>query len=336
MYRPLIPAFYFPTTTLMVGNEQETPLALRQSLKQPTLFYNTANEVLHTNHSLSKKLVNTCFSEHSDHIGLPLSNHLVSVDISELYRNIYNLQRSSEISVVIADVSTTGFEFFASISHPHIKKIAVADGHHVHSAVHAFNHKLIDLYLDKSDPLLEQQIRQFNSSLQFSYFQNQCYLLSSMLAQSTAPCLGDEKFSSFFTRLCAEYDIVEYYLVENTGSFLLLDTLGRFKTLIVKTQADLGLYYELAFDSGAPQPILEQLASGLSIPGWRPSLETCYLDDVNWPDQLYAAQQLHGQQVYYYALIDLPSVAGLQTTPSLMPQQIEKVPLEEQQLWEVA
>ena len=48
-----------------------------------------------------------------------------------------------------------------------------------------------------------------------------------MLSVTSPNCLQDKKFADFFIALCEEKKIVEYYLADNSGSFLLLDEDGR-------------------------------------------------------------------------------------------------------------
>jgi CheY-like chemotaxis protein len=313
MKKNWIPAFYFPTTTLIVDDSREFLSRFSKSLDPDIscLLYTSPRDAVRAIQTTpnSNYLINQCFSEYVENAGYPLTNHTISVDISDIYQGIYNSQRFNEISVVIVDSTMpgmNGFEFCECINNRAIKKILLADGYQERLAINAFNAKTIDLYFNKNDPFLAKQISQYIKSLQRDYFQTKSNSLNEMLAYSSAQCLLDDKFTQFFNQLCAEHHIVEHYLIENTGSFLLVNAEGALSCLIVKNRQDLCLHYELAADNAAPNQVLEQLEKGQSIPYCWPSHEFCHFDNENWPAKLYPAQKLQGNDLYYYALITVP------------------------------
>lgn len=313
MRKQWIPAFKFPTTTLVVDDSREFLVRLSKGLDNDIAYtlYTSPRDALRAIHSTSNSnhLVERCFSEYIDTAGYPLTHHTVAVDISELYMNIYQPQRFNEISVVIVDSTMpgmNGFEFCECINSRMIKKILLADGYQERLAIHAFNAGTIDLFLNKNDPGLHRQINQYIKCLQYSYFQTKAEALNKALIHSSAHCLMDDKFANFFNALCAEQKIVEYYLIENTGSFLLIDAEGNLSCLIVKSRQDLCLHYELAVDNDAPKTVLEQLEKGQSVPYCWPDNEFCHFDEASWLARLYPAQKLQGRDLYYYALVPVP------------------------------
>lgn len=310
--RNWIPAFYFPTTTLIVDDSREFLTNFSRTL-EPNIAYTTytsPRDALRAIQSAptSHRLVKRCFSEYPESNGYPLTHHSVTIDISELYQNIYNPQRFAEVSVVMVDATMpgmNGFEFCECIKNHAAKKILVGEGLEERVIINAFNAGIIDLYVNKSDLYTNKQISSYIKSLQLSYFQTKAESLNSMLMYSSAQCLADDKFINFFNELCLEHNIIEYYLIENTGCFLLTSLDGSLRSLIVKNRQDLFLHYELAVDNNAPECVLRQLESGQSVPYCWPADEF-YNSEVEWNNKLYPANKLQANDIYYYALIDTP------------------------------
>ena len=319
MKKHWIPAFYFPTTTLIVDDSREFLSRFSKGLDSNLahILCTSPRDALRAIQTTpnSDYIINRCFSEYIENAGYPLTAHTVAVDISEIYQTIYHAQRFSEISVVIVDSAMpgmNGFEFCECINNRAIKKILLADGYQERLAINAFNTNTIDLYLNKNDPFLTKKISQYIKSLQNNYFQIKSSPLNEMLAYSSAQCLLDDKFAQFFKILCAEQHIVEYYLIENTGSFLLVNAEGILSCLIVKSRQDLCLHYELAADNDAPRSILEQLENGQSVPYCWPIHDFYQFDNESWPLRLYPAEKLQGNDLYYYALIKVPFSQGIE------------------------
>lgn len=307
-----IPAFYFPTTTLIVNDSRESLSRLTNTL-DPNIAYIThtsqrdALQAIQTA-PISNQLAKGCFSEYSDHDGYPLTNHSVTIDISELYQNIYNPQRFTEISVVVVDATMSGMrslEFCERINHHMPKKILLGESYEETWLVKAFNAGIIDFYINKNDLYAGKQINKYIKTAQLDYFQTKTKSLNHMLMYSSAQCLADDKFIAFFKQLCIKHNIIEYYLIENTGCFLLISLDGRLSSLIVKNRQDLLLHYELAADNNAPETVLKQLASGQSVPYCWP-IHEFYNPDIDWATKLYPANKLQADDLYYYALITTP------------------------------
>jgi hypothetical protein len=128
--------------------------------------------------------------------------------------------------------------------------------------------------------------------------------MRAILTKESAPVICDPLFRDFFAKLRIENNIVEYYLVELPGSFVMLDAAGNTSLLVVKCYEDLTIYYEFALDNGAPQEMLNEVRSGNKIPfAWdADDYFRAHTPEV-WHQQLFPAEELEGKQIYHYALI---------------------------------
>lgn len=276
-------------------------------------LYNSPQDALKSlnmaHHPDQQQFNERCLTEYLDAEGSPLTNFTVNLDLAAIHWEVYNPQRFSEISVVVVDYAMpgmNGLEFFKQMENSQVKRILLTGRADERTAVEAFNDGIIDLYIQKQNPNITEVINKSIAKMQFSYFQNMSEIIIKMLSVTSPNCLQDPAFFELFDRIRKENNICEYYLTENSGSFLMLDADGKISYFIVKTEQDLRLHYELAQDNNAPEQILEQLRSGEMIPYfWQ--IDSMYQGEWNdWSTYLYPAQKAQGQETYYYAVIKEP------------------------------
>ena len=171
-------------------------------------------------------------------------------------------------------------------------------------AIEAFNEGAIDRFIKKSSSNFTTTLNKTIYELQKEYF---CDLSKSTvltLAVNQNCCLGDEAFISFFNKLIRQKNIVEYYLVDELGSFLLLDTMGNHSFLVVKSDSVVNAYSDIAQDNDDPMNIVNALKNREKIPFFFTS-EDEERSVENWDVCLHPAEKLKGKTSdYYYALIE--------------------------------
>lgn len=311
-----IPTCYFPSTALFVDDSRDFLLNFVLQLDEGLayrLFDSPfeALECIQKSRCEFEMLSQRCLSEYTEAQNCPLTNQTVNLNLAAIHAEVYNRHRFSEISVVVVDYAMPGIdgiEFCRKIADTNIKKILLTGQADEKMAIKAFNEGLIHRYIHKSDPQAAELITKGVYELQQHYFQSMSEMIVRLLSVTSPSCLYDKKFTTFFRQLCAEKGIVEYYLADNSGSFLLLDDDANVSFLIVKNKSDLRLHYDFARDNGADDGILEQLASGSIIPClWRANQ-----DSKHWKDCLVAANHLQGNESYYYAYVQAPALFDVQ------------------------
>lgn len=246
-----------------------------------------------------EQLGSRCLTEYTEAENDPFTNYTVNINLGTIHNEVYNPQRFSEISVIVVDYAMpgmNGLEFCAQIKSSRVKKILLTGQADEKLAIQAFNDGLIDRYIQKSEPNITEQIIQGISELQQAYFNDISTLISHILDINSPSCLVDQKFGSFFKKLLKDNEIVEYYLMDNSGSFLLLDKQAKAYSLIIKTSQDLKMHYDLALDNGASTELLLDLKDGKKIPIY--SGEQQGWDE--WSTYLVPAEKVLGNQTYYY------------------------------------
>ncbi len=308
-----IPTCFFPSTVLFVDDSRDFLLNFTLQLDENIAFKinNSPFDALTTIHKAHhpEQINQKVLTEYLDSSACPMTNYTINLDLTSVHWEVYNQQRFNEISVVVVDYAMpgmNGLEFCRKMENSPIKRILLTGKADERTAVQAFNDGLIDMYIQKQNPNITELINGSIKNMQLRYFQNMSDIVVKMLSVKSPNCLQDPTFIDMFFNLIKEHEIAEYYLTENSGSFLMLNADAELSYLIVKTEQDLKLHYEMALDNKAPQAVLEQLQKGEKVPFfWR--AEGYFEDSWNdWATYLYPCKKIEGYEPFYYAFVKNP------------------------------
>ncbi|WP_419419335.1 response regulator [Legionella sp. D16C41] len=302
MQHSLIPACYFPTTALFVDDSRDFLLNFVLQLDE-WLAYRVFDAPFDALNYIQKKYIELATLKNRYIEGYTkLNNDINKKGIhTVIHSEIYNPQRFNEISVIVVDYDMSdmnGLEFCETIKETAIKKLLLIGKKDEQLAVEAFHAGLIDGYIYKSDPNIADLITKRINDLQWQYFQAMSKTIYQDSPLQIPACLQDNEFVTFFKELCQDKGIVEFYLVDSTGSFLLLDHDAQISFLVVKSEADRMFYLNIARDYGASDELIQLLSSGEKIP-----YITLPKDKQNqeWLTSLLPANQLIADKTYWYS-----------------------------------
>ncbi len=305
-----IPAYYFPTKVFLVDDNKDFLMNFSLQL-DPKLAYSlfeSPHEALRylLQDNKVSQLNKKVFSEFHEGNSDPMSNQLVKLDLTAIHKEIYDQQRFEEVSVIIVDYDMpglNGLELCRRIKDKPVKKILLTGKADEKLAISAFNEGLIDHFIQKNDADIISQINDSIKKLQNQYFLEATRAIIRLLGIENAGFLHDPVFIDLFATLCKKNNIVEYYLTETTGSFLMLDMQAKPSWLVTKYYKDLKLHYEIAENSEAPVEVLEALRSGEKLPySWNTS-DYYQVTGEQWQKQLHPSEELKGKDTYYYSYI---------------------------------
>ncbi|MGD8430524.1 MAG: hypothetical protein PVH31_08950, partial [Ectothiorhodospiraceae bacterium] len=250
-----------------------------------------------------------CLHQHRDAIGWPMREHLVRVDLAALEEEVTNPNRFREVSVLVADYAMpemNGLALCGALGDRPVKRILLTGVGDEKLAVSAFNDGLIDRFVLKSQPNVAEEVNRAIESLQQEYFNDVSKLIRQSLAGDEAPFLADPAFAAVFHELVSNESVAEYYFVAEPNGFLMLTPDGRAKRLVVLTEADMTVHWEIARDQHAPADLTRLLGDRARIPYfWRSG--GYYRPELSdWEQYLYPPRVVDGAQRYYLALIDDP------------------------------
>lgn len=235
---------------------------------------------------------------------------VVDFNIKAIHQEIYNHKRFNEMAVLVVDYAMPGINgmelcWRLKKHNPFLKIIMLTGEAGKDLAVEAFNEGIIDKFIMKSTPDLLQVLAKNIDELQKAYFLKLSEIALGKITGSPEcklSCLEDPVFAELFQKLCDTHRIVEYYLVDNQGSFLLVDAQGRISWLAMASEELMQTYANLAEDDKAPASIVAGLKSKKMMPFFF-SDKDFDVRPAEWHKYLHPANKLQGKETYYYTYI---------------------------------
>lgn len=299
-----IPIKYFPTTVLLVDDNQRflKNITFQMNDNLAYQFFTDPRVALEYLNGLSIREPKYMFEDTNSNSYLT-SKFSVQIDLDAFRAEVYNKDRFTKIVVVVIDYGMpeiNGLEFCQRIKDPRIKKIMLTGEADLETAMHAFNEGIIDKFIFKSNPKLGQVINDSIVEMQEKYFLELSKDVSNILNIDPNYCLNDPKIVEIFDYVCRKYNIIEYYVFDIPGSFLLLDMEGKPSWFIIKNQEEIDVYAEIAKEDNISPELYQQLVSGSKIP-FLP--KDAIGQKCNWDNALYPAHKIESEKNYYCALI---------------------------------
>lgn len=238
MFKKLIPVMYWPAAIVFIDDEAEfletaTALFLRNktyAFSEPKQGVQFINE---HSHQVSLEKEFDCNEEDE------AKDYLIYLELQSIHKKIHKPERFEELSVLIIDFKMpqgNGLSFIGQVDNPYIKKVLLTGVANNDQAVDAFNSGKIDRYVKKlakdSDLLLKQYVQE----LQENYFGDASKTLLDELPD-LAKTLQAPKVIEFFNHFISTHKIKEFYLLEETGSFLMHAYDGSQSILCLQTKA---------------------------------------------------------------------------------------------------
>jgi FixJ family two-component response regulator len=312
----MIPCFYHPTTAIIVDDNEKflksmarllttmDPHIKIKTFSDPDEALSYVNEVK----SLPTKLLPSFDSDES----LPSSGKIqLEHDISNIYKQATQRKVFDEVSVAVVDYSMpnrmTGGDFCESILGTNIKSIMLTGEADAELGVSLLNDRIINKFLVKGHHDLEEKLASSIIDMKRAYFQDLSSSVLKDLTPGVCPNLADPDFINFFNGLCKDLNILSYYMIELSGSFLLVNDEGKLFWLIVKTKKDIDEYVNFMRTADEiSENTISIIERGEKIPYFHSEQEHIYSIDSDFPleKHLYPAKKLEGQVDYYYSLTD--------------------------------
>ncbi|MBI5448548.1 MAG: response regulator [Gammaproteobacteria bacterium] len=305
-----VPCFYYPTKVLFVDDNSNylnnIVLTLDKKIRAETSLdpKKIANELMDKKDFCFYSQYLNGYEEVETSDGL--SCRAVGVNFSKIQQAISLPQKNNQVSVLLVDYAMPGMDgvsFFKLLKNSPIKKVMVTGEADYNIAVTAFNEGIIDRFIVKDDPDFFNKINNTIFEMQKKYFQEMSSALIGNLNANSQFSLTDSLVHDFIYRLIDEKKIVEFYLVDESGSLLLRDETGRFSWLVIKTEKEMLDYHDVANEFGGASTITNQLKEKKVIPffvteeDWRIPVD-------QWGPYLHPASCLKGCETYYYAVVE--------------------------------
>ncbi len=240
-----------------------------------------------------------------------LERRNATIDLNEIYFSVLNKQRFEVPAVLIVDYAMpkmNGVQFCEALQDLPCKKIMLTGQADERVAVDAFNNKLIDQFIKKSDPIALERLELAISTLQSAFFAEQTSTLKDLLTRHTYAFLADAAIAALVERLYQEYGFVEHYLFPNPAGILMIDAQGKPKLMVVETEVSLMAHHEMAQHQHAPREFLAALEAHEIIPFFSDSEGVYDVSMQNkWRSYCQPAELCKGDKNYYWSIFEFPA-----------------------------
>ncbi len=297
-----------PTTVVFIDDNQDylTHLCTWYNELLPCITFDNPDKALHyLNHTYQhapfiNRYVNTPEDEE-------LNQLRSTLDIGSLRNESMMPNRFGEIAVVVVDYTMpgmNGIELCSQINNPNIRVILLTGEADYDIAIREFNNGTINKYFKKTTPNLMDELLAAIYELEKQYFINQSnIILSNTSTYHNFKFLEDAKVAEVFYQLCHDNRIVEHYILNDKGNFLLIDNQGSPRWLALLDEEELlDNFCNTAENCPAPEAIIKALKTKEKIPLFYTERDA-KTSPTEWEPYLYPATLIKGDKHYYYAYI---------------------------------
>lgn len=303
-YMPYL--YSYPTTTLLVDDNENFLSTIMTSLSDKHSC------VIESHPIKALELIKKNQLEHNVHFNnqnkhepddiLAENNQISQITQTEEFITLSKSpNRHQEITTIILDhdmPGMDGFSFAYNLDKKDISIIMLTGVASHELAVEAFNRGIIDKFLLKDSPNLKLILSQHIEDAKHNFFYNQ----TRKLACNTPlyNILFSAEFSELFSKIIMDYKIIEYYLLNSNGSYLLITEQNEPLVFSFMPELELNYYRDVVEGNHSEKILIDKLNTGY-IPCF-------YNNEINlpisgWSDYLHLADKLQiNNAQYYYAI----------------------------------
>lgn len=298
-------AFYHPVTILFLDDNQNflDMVDIELHSKFNMLFFSNPDLALQAivdSDRFKPKYVTRNFLEEDT-----ISSHSSMVELFSLREMIYEKGRFNQIALAIIDQKMpkiTGLDFCKLIStKKSIFKMILTIEVDKELVFESFNQGLIEQFLlKKEDNLIEDIIKSIEILKNRYFYQLSKYFFTN-LNKRTIELFHNDEFKKIFDQVALKSNSIEYYLLDDSGSYLFLDRKGNPTWLIIRSEEHFKYQIEMLEGLDGSDKIISTLKNRnqlLFLLG-----ESDYKKNVHeWNSFLFDAKPL--AKNYYYSIAE--------------------------------
>lgn len=232
-----------------------------------------------------------------------------NIDLRKIHQELCNNERFQKVAVAVIDYNMPGIDGLSlsrqiKTINPYYQIILLTGDADQDLAINAFNEGIIDHFIKKDAMDLSIKLLAAIKAMEKQYFN---LLSQSVLDRHTASpslfrMLNDPKVCQFFQTLCLEKNIIEYYLLDAYGNYLLIDEYGKLHWLALLSDSEVQEFLDFAIVEAGTPSVISALKNREKIPFFYTE-EDLMSPPSKWDNYLYPATRIEGEQAYFYALI---------------------------------
>ena len=324
----VIPCCHFPTTVIFVDDDEKFLASLFCVLDHPVLIktFSNPNEaekfLIHEHHNTP--FVKSWISKLSNDLDDNPSRYThLGVNFLAIHSLIFNNNpiRFQEIPIIVLDFDLGRNDINGIQVATHLRNalkpygvdplILMLTGQaDATFGLDALNKGIVNNFILKDSVDYTEQLNAAINQLQHQYFVALSKFIEQSLSINEISFFYSEEFNKIFNASLEEYSICEYYLLDEHGSFLMLDEKGKVYWFVIQDEEQTNEKWMVAKDLDAPQDIVNQLKKRdiiyFASPYDDPQFLSENVDKDEWSPYLYPVKQtikINGK-TYYFALAE--------------------------------
>jgi CheY-like chemotaxis protein len=227
----------------------------------------------------------------------------IDVDLFNIHKEIYNPNRFHSVAVVVVDYTMpkmNGLEICRALSDLPLKFVLLTGDATSDKAVEAFNDGLIHQFIQKNSYDFINKLQHIIYDLQKKQFVELSAVITKSLAANPASGLNDSVLIEFLEDFFRKNNIVEYYLVNESCCFLMLDSSGSLSWMVIKNEEEMTEYTNTAIDNYGKEQIIKELQCREKLLFLFTEKEHIDVSVDDWEKYLHPATKLVGKNNTYY------------------------------------
>ena len=235
-FQTIVPICYWPTTVVIIDDEADflkSTVDVLQDQSFVKTFVKPEEGISFLNKVKPKNLLKDFLANEPDDHNDAITNMIE--DTSKLHLKAYEDNRFDLVTVVVMDYNfpkQNGLYYIKKIQDPILQKILLTGYAKPEEVIQAFNDRLIDKYIGKYNTDSTEKLMDEIGILKAAYFEK-VSLVHLHPDTKLFALLSDAKFIKFFNTLIDSNKITEFYLLDPTGGFLLIDANGKMSILAI-------------------------------------------------------------------------------------------------------
>ena len=310
-----LPLFYFQSRICFVDDDVKLLKTITQGSPKQFQFeiLNTPESCLSFFENYLSPLSNIKFFNTIDESeDYDLAQQLpVNLDISKIENLSHHRKRFSEISVLIIDQhmpNISGLAICEKLKNTPVKKILMTGLTTDTEVIDAFNHGLIDKFINKNSEDLLEILSDNIIDLNYQYFSDYSKPFLKQLEADKITVLQDPAFICLFQNHCRDNNIVEFYLINKMGHFLLISDTGEKSHFVLMSQKDIDYFilHNSAPDDLIKTDLFKRMKNGELIPFSSEHKNFWEIESSDLRPYFYPAKLLQGRENYFYTIVKKP------------------------------
>ena len=297
--------FYHPVKVIFLDDNRAflDALELEFSAQINMLTFTSPNDALRAidnsvqnNTNLTFKLINNVNADTT-------TDRIIGFEINNLLNIIYERSRFDHAPVLVVDYEMpdiNGIEFCQKLKNRDIFKIMLTAEADKDTAIKAFNNGVIDKFILKTSENLFQDLMLAVNELTQRYFREISRTIINGY-HGAVSLFDNELYQQLFNQVLLKTQAVEYYIVDNSGSFLFLDKDANPTWLIIRHITELKEQLDFLQGYDVPDQIISSIAKKekmlflLSEEEYRKPID-------EWITYMFESKKLDNN--YYYSVIE--------------------------------